>query len=88
MKDLEVKSAESQPVKLAETSDLQIFIDKYQPSKYKMLKNGIEVRSVSNVEESSLKATELIKSMQLRLLVVRDAIVDERGAFEVKEVEG
>ena len=67
-------------------TDLQIFIEKYQPSKFKELKNGIEVRSVKDVEEASKRATGLINSMSLGLVVVRDAIMAERSAFEVREV--
>ncbi|KEQ31223.1 hypothetical protein N180_02955 [Pedobacter antarcticus 4BY] len=67
-------------------SDLQMFISKYKPSKYKVLKNGIEVRSVPNVEEAENKARELIKEMKLRLVVVRDAEMSAYRAFEVQEV--
>lgn len=64
-------------------TDLQIFIEKYSPSKYKELKNSVEVRSVNDVEKASNKATELIKSLKLGLVVVRDANAASRGAFEV-----
>ena len=47
-------------------TDLERFIAKYDPSKFKQLKNGIEVRSVKNVEEASNKATELINSLSPR----------------------
>lgn len=67
-------------------TDLQIFIEKFQPSKYKELKNSVEVRSVNDVEKASNKATELIKSLKLELAVVRDASAASRGAFEVQEV--
>jgi hypothetical protein len=87
MKDLEVKEAVNQPVKTEKKSDVQRFIDHYQPSKYKVLRNGIEVRSVTDVEGSSLKATNLIKSLKLGLLVVRDAELAQRGCFEVREVK-
>lgn len=67
-------------------TDLQLFIKKYQPSKFKELKNGIEVRSVKDIEDASKRATQLIDSMSLGLVVVRDAIMAERSAFEVREV--
>lgn len=60
MKDLEVKEADSQHVKTVKTTDLQKFINKFQPSKFKQLKNGIEIRSVQNIEEASFKASSLI----------------------------
>lgn len=68
-------------------TDLQIFIEKFQPSKYKELKNSIEVRSVVDVERASNKAAELIKSLSLGLVVVRDANTACRGAFEVRIIE-
>jgi hypothetical protein len=68
-------------------SDLDVFIEKYQPSKFKKLKNSVEVRSVVDVESASNKATELIDSLSLGLVVVRDASAACRGAFEVKKVE-
>lgn len=71
---------------IAVKTDLEIFIEKYQPSKFKKLKNSIEVRSVVDVESASNKAAELIKSLKLGLVVVRDASAACRGAFEVKEV--
>lgn len=64
--------------------DLKIFIEKYQPSKFKELKNGVEIRSVKDVEGASNKARELIFSLNLRLVVVRDAKAAERGCFEVR----
>lgn len=67
-------------------TDLQIFIEKFQPSKYKELKNSVEVRSVHDVESASNKATELIKTLNLALVVVRDASAASRGAFEVKTI--
>jgi hypothetical protein len=67
-------------------SDLEIFIEKYDPSKFKKLKNSIEVRSVVDVEKASNKAAGLIKSLALGLVVVRDADAACRGCFEVKEV--
>jgi hypothetical protein len=70
----------------AKPADLKIFIDKYQPAKFKQLKNGIEVRSVHDVEIASNKARQLINDLSLRLMVVRDANAASRGAFEVTEV--
>lgn len=82
--DLEIKSRfKNEP---DNQLDIQKFISKYKPSKYKVLKNGIEVRSVTNVEEAANKACELIKEMKLRLVVVRDAEMSAYRAFEVQEV--
>jgi hypothetical protein len=68
---------------LSVKSDMDIFIEKYQPSKFKKLKNSVEVRSVVDAEKASNKATELINSLSLGLVVVRDANAACRGAFEV-----
>jgi hypothetical protein len=73
--------------KTSDKSDLDIFIEKFQPSKFKKLKNSVEVRSVLDVENTSFKATELIKNLSLGLVVVRDANAACRGAFEVMEVK-
>jgi hypothetical protein len=72
--------------KTSDKTDLKIFIEKFQPSKFKELKNSIEVRSVEDVESASNKARELIKSLSLGLVVVRDANTASRGAFEVKVI--
>jgi hypothetical protein len=73
--------------KRSDKTDLEIFIEKFQPSKFKELKKSIEVRSVHDVESASNKARKLIKSLGLRLVVVRDANAASRGAFEVDEVK-
>jgi len=67
-------------------SDLQIFIEKYQPSKFKVMTGKIEVRSVYNLEEAQNKAREVIKEYGLGLVVVRDAELAANRSFEVKEV--
>ena len=68
-------------------TDLQKFISKMQPSKFKELKNGIEVRSVQDVKEGVNKARELINSLGLRLEVVDTAEMAERKAYEVKIIK-
>jgi len=67
-------------------TDLQIFIEKFQPSKYKEMSGKIEVRSVYNLEEAQNKAREVIKEYGLRLVVVRDGEMAANRSFEVKEV--
>jgi len=67
-------------------SDLQIFIEKYQPSKFKVMSGKIEVRSVYNLEEAQNKAREVINEYGLGLVVVRDAELAANRSFEVKEV--
>jgi len=67
-------------------SDLQIFIEKYQPSKYKQMPGKIEVRSVYNLEEAKNKAREVINEYGLGLVVVSTGEMAAYKAFEVKEV--
>ena len=67
-------------------NDLQKFIDKYQPSKYKLLKAGIDVRSVYDLSGAMNKARQLIVDLGLRLEVVHDADMAANRSFEVKEV--
>ena len=73
-------------LKKLKKSDLQIFIEKYQPSKFKVMSGKIEVRSVYNLEEAQNKAHEVIKEYGLGLVVVRDAELAANRSFEVKEV--
>lgn len=67
-------------------TDLEIFLEKYQPSKFKQLRNSVEIRSVQNVDQEQNKVERLIKTHSLRLEVVRDGNAACMGAFEVKEV--
>lgn len=67
-------------------TDMQRFIDKFHPSKYKVLKNGIDVRSVNDMNGAMNKARELINDLGLGLVVVHDAVMAENRSFEVREV--
>ncbi|WP_316778328.1 hypothetical protein [Pedobacter antarcticus] len=64
-----------------------MFISKYKPSKYKVLKNGIEVRSVYNLHDAMNKARSVIYDMKLALVVIHDANMAANRSFEVSEVE-
>lgn len=85
MKDLEVKEAESQPVSKVKYSDLDKFLAKYQPSKFKRLSKSIEVRGVNDLEGAMNKARGLILDLKLRLVVINDAEMASYKAFEVRE---
>jgi hypothetical protein len=67
-------------------SDLQQFIGKYDPSKFKELKNGIEVRGVYDLHGAMNKARELIIDLSMGLEVVHNAEMAAYKAFEVREV--
>ena len=67
-------------------TDIEKFIKKNQPSKYKVLSNGIEVRSNHDLQGAIIKARECIKSLKLALEVIDTAEMAERKCFDVREV--
>lgn len=67
-------------------TDMQRFIGKYHPSKYKVLKNGIDVRSVNDLNGAMNKARELINDLRLGLVVIHNADMAANRSFEVREV--
>lgn len=64
-------------------ADLQIFIDKFEPNKFKMLSRGIEIRGNSDLHRSITFAKELIEKMKLKLTVHHSAEMALYGGFEV-----
>lgn len=66
--------------------DLNKFIDKFQPSKFKKLKDGIEIRSVYDIPDAISKAKCLIATMSLKLQVVHSAEMAAYRAFEIREL--
>lgn len=81
MNDLEITPRQFQ----AET-DLQKFTRLFDPSKFKQLKNGIEIRSVGNLHRATFNAAELINEHSLGLVVVSNGEMAAYKAFEVREV--
>ncbi|RZK17051.1 MAG: hypothetical protein EOO86_13525 [Pedobacter sp.] len=65
------------------SGDLQKFIDKFQPSKFKLLTRGIEIRGNNDLHRSITAARELIEKMKLRLTVEHSAEMAMYGGFEV-----
>lgn len=63
--------------------DLQKFIDKFEPNKFKMLSRGIEIRGNSDLYRSITFAKELIEKMKLKLTVHHSAEMAMYGGFEV-----
>ncbi|RZK50044.1 MAG: hypothetical protein EOO87_19530 [Pedobacter sp.] len=63
--------------------DLQQFIDKFQPSKFKMLDKGIDIRGVNNLHRDILEAKQIIESLNLNLFVSHNAEMLTYGGFEV-----
>ena len=64
-------------------SDLQKFIEKFEPNKFKMLTRGIEIRGNSDLHRSITYAKDLIEKMKLKLTVHHSAEMAMYGGFEV-----
>ncbi|WP_316817223.1 hypothetical protein [Pedobacter nyackensis] len=65
------------------SSDLQKFIEKFEPNKFKMLARGIEIRGNSDLHRSIIFAKELIERLKLKLTVHHSAEMALYGGFEV-----
>ncbi|WP_316847306.1 hypothetical protein [Pedobacter psychrodurus] len=65
------------------STDLQKFIEKFEPNKFKMLARGIEIRGNNDVHRSITFAKELIERMKLKLTVHHSAEMAMYGGFEV-----
>lgn len=65
------------------STDLQRFIDKFEPAKFKTLTRGIEVRGNNDLHRSITFAKELIDRMKLKLTVHHTAEMALYGGFEV-----
>ena len=67
----------------ANHTDLQRFIEKFEPNKFKMLSRGVEIRGNSDLHRSITFAKELIERMKLKLTVHHSAEMAIYGGFEV-----
>lgn len=65
--------------------DLQQFIDKFQPNKFKLMKRGIEVRGISNIHNTITMAKDLINRLGLNLIISHNAEMISYGGFEVND---
>jgi len=65
------------------STDLQKFIEKFEPNKFKLLTRGIEIRGNNDVHRSITFAKELIERMKLKLTVHHSAEMAMYGGFEV-----
>lgn len=65
------------------SADLQKFIEKFEPNKFKMLARGIEIRGNSDLHRSISFAKDLIEKMKLKLTVHHSAEMALYGGFEV-----
>lgn len=65
------------------SADLQKFIDKFQPNKFKLMAKGIEIRGIKDMHRNVSQARELIENLELDLLVSHNAEMLSYGGFEV-----
>jgi len=65
------------------SADLQKFIEKFEPNKFKMLARGIEIRGNNDLHRSITFAKDLIERMKLKLAVHHSADMAMYGGFEV-----
>lgn len=65
------------------SSDLQKFIEKFEPSKFKLMAKGIEIRGINDLHRNITQAKDLIERMKLNLIVLHNAEMVSYGGFEV-----
>jgi len=65
------------------TADLQKFIDKFQPNKFKLMAKGIEVRGIKDMHRNLSQAKAIIENLELDLFVSHNAEMLSYGGFEV-----
>ncbi|WP_205313951.1 hypothetical protein [Pedobacter nanyangensis] len=68
---------------LKPNADLQKFIDKFEPTKFKLIKNGIEIRGIIDLNRGIQEAKALIERFQLRLIISHTAEMLSYRGFEV-----
>ncbi|MGE7484997.1 hypothetical protein [Pedobacter suwonensis] len=68
---------------MTQTSDIEKFIEKFEPSKFKRLARGIEVRGIKDLNKSIVYANEVIEKLKLKLSVAHTAEMAMYGSFEV-----
>jgi hypothetical protein len=68
------------------SSDLQRFIEKFEPNKFKFMPKGIEIRGIGDLHRNISQAKELIERMKLKLIVSHNAEMVSYGGFEVNDL--
>lgn len=72
---------EIKPVNIS--ADLQVFIDKFEPSKFKLMPKGIDIRGINDMHRNINEAKALIERFDLNLVVFHNAEMLSYGGFEV-----
>ena len=65
------------------SSDLQKFIDKFEPNKFKLMAKGIEIRGIRDMHRNITQAKDLIERFELNLIISHNAEMLSYGGFEV-----
>jgi len=65
------------------SSDLQKFIDKFEPNKFKLMAKGIEIRGIRDMHRNITQAKDLIERLELNLIISHNAEMLSYGGFEV-----
>jgi hypothetical protein len=68
------------------SSDLQQFIDKFEPSKFKLMSGGIEIRGINDMQRNIAQARAIIERLKLRLIVSHNAEMLSYRGFEVNNL--
>ena len=63
--------------------DLQTFIQKFDPRKYKMTRAGVEIRGINDMYRNLMQARMIIANLELNLTVVHTAEMLSYGGFQV-----
>jgi hypothetical protein len=70
-------------MKKRKNSDLLRFIEKFEPSKFKMLDSGVEIRGTIDIHRNMAQARDLIKQLGLNLTVIHTADMLSYRGFQV-----
>ena len=65
------------------SSELQKFIDKFEPNKFKLMAKGIEIRGIRDMHRNITQAKDLIERLELNLIISHNAEMLSYGGFEV-----
>jgi len=68
------------------TPDLQMFIDKFEPNKFKLMTKGIEIRGINDMHRNISQAKDIIEKLELNLIVSHNAEMLSYGGFEVNNI--
>ncbi|TDQ09454.1 hypothetical protein [Pedobacter metabolipauper] len=68
------------------SADLQQFIDKFEPNKFKLMAKGIEIRGINDMHRNITQAKDLIERLELNLFVSHNAEMLSYGGFEVNNL--